>query len=62
MTVRLGEIDTMLKQNASMTAALSERVAGLPRFKKPATKAGWNYRNNYCGGLIGVSLHKVLDA
>jgi len=62
MTDRFPKLGTMLKKNAPMTAALTQRVAALPSLAKLAAKAKEDYGDSYCGGYIEKSLRKVLKA
>jgi glutathione S-transferase len=62
MTDRFDEIGAILQDTAPMTAALTGRVADLPRLKKLAAKARRDYGDAYCGGQIEQSLRKVLNA
>jgi glutathione S-transferase len=62
MTDRFARIATMLDGSAPMTAALTRRVAALPPLVKLAAKARRDYGDAWCGGQIGASLRKVLDA
>ena len=62
MTDRFPKIGTIFKKTAPMTAALTERVAGLPPLVKLADKARQDYGDAYCGGQIEKSLRKVLKA
>jgi glutathione S-transferase len=62
MTGRFKKLDTILKKSAPMTAALTQRISGLPPLKKLAAKAEEDYGDAYCGGQIERSLRKVLKA
>jgi glutathione S-transferase len=62
MTGRFKKLDTILKKSAPMTAALTQRISGLPPLKKLAAKAEEDYGDAYCGGQIEKSLRKVLKA
>ena len=62
MTDRFPKIETILKEAAPKTAALTRRVAGLPPLAALAAKAHSDYGNAYCGGQIEASLRKVLGA
>jgi glutathione S-transferase len=62
MTGRFKKLDTILKKSAPMTAALTQRISGLPLLKKLAAKAEEDYGDAYCGGQIEKSLRKVLKA
>ena len=62
MIERFPKIGTILKKNAPMTAALTERVAALPALAKLAAKAREDYGDAWCGGFIEKSLRKVLRA
>lgn len=61
-TDRFPKIETILKEAAPKTAALTRRVAGLPPLAALAAKAQSDYGNAYCGGQIEASLRKVLGA
>jgi glutathione S-transferase len=62
MTDRFAEIETILKETAPMTAALSRRVSDLPPLAELAAKAQEDFGDAYCGGQIEASLRKVLNA
>ncbi|HEY0146957.1 MAG TPA: glutathione S-transferase [Methylovirgula sp.] len=62
MTDRFHEIETMLKETAPQTAALTRRIANLPPLAELAAKAQIDYGDSYCGGQIEASLRKVLGA
>ena len=62
MTDRFPKIETILKEAAPKTAALTRRVVGLPPLAALAAKAQSDYGNAYCGGQIEASLRKVLGA
>ena len=62
MTERFETIDTIFKDAAPMTAALTRRVAALPPLAKLAAKAREDYGDTWCGGQIEASLRKVLGA
>ncbi len=62
MTERFERVDTVFQEVAPMTAALSRRVAALPALAKLAAKAREDYGDGYCGGEIGGSMKKVLNA
>ena len=59
---RFGRIETLLDDEAPLTAALTRRVAGLPALAKLAAKARHDYGDTYCGGKIEASLRRVLGA
>lgn len=59
---RFQKIDALLRDVAPMTAALSQRVCALPPLVKLAAKARQDYGDAYCGGEIGASMKKVLNA
>lgn len=61
MTERFAAIKTIFEKTAPMTAALTERIAGLPPLAELAAKARQDYGDAYCGGQIEASLRKVLD-
>jgi glutathione S-transferase len=60
MTERFSKIETLLEENAPLTAALTRRVAAMPKLAKLAAKAKKDYGDAYCGGQIETSLRKVL--
>jgi glutathione S-transferase len=62
MTDRFHKIETMLKETAPLTAALTRRIADLPPLAELAAKAQIDYGDAYCGGQIEDSLRKVLGA
>ena len=62
MADRFRKIDVMLRETAPLTAALSQRVSSLPALVKLAAKARADYGDAYCGGEIGDSMKKVLNA
>jgi glutathione S-transferase len=62
MADRFAKIETLLKEAAPMTAALTQRVADMPPLAKLAAKAREDYGAAYCGGQIEASLRKVLGA
>jgi glutathione S-transferase len=62
MAERFDPIATMLEECAPMTASLTRRIASLPPLTALAAKARQDYGDAYCGGQIGASLRKVLDA
>lgn len=62
MADRFHEIGRILAETAPMTAALTRRVADLPRLAELAAKARKDYGDTYCGGQIEASLRKVLSA
>ncbi|HLY58303.1 MAG TPA: glutathione S-transferase [Stellaceae bacterium] len=62
MADRFRKIEAILDEAAPVTAALTRRVAALPPLAKLAAKARKDYGDAYCGGQIGASLRKVLDA
>ncbi len=62
MTDRFPKIETMFKETAPMSAALTRRVAALPPLAELAAKAQQDYGDAYCGGQIEASLRKVLGA
>lgn len=62
MTDRFEKIEQVLNNAAPMTAALSRRVADLPPLARLAAKAREDYGDAYCGGEIGASMKKVLNA
>ena len=59
---RFQKIDALLRDVAPMTAALSQRVYALPPLVKLAAKARQDYGDAYCGGEIGTSMKRVLNA
>lgn len=62
MTDRFPKIAAILESTAPMTAALSQRVSGLPALAMLAAKTRADYGDAYCGGQIGASLAKTLSA
>ncbi|MGI4902789.1 MAG: glutathione S-transferase [Janthinobacterium lividum] len=62
MTDRFQKIEAILEDAAPMTAALTRRISELPALAKLAAKARQDYGDAYCGGQIGASLRKVMDA
>lgn len=62
MADRYRKIEAILKDTAPMTAALTRRIADLPPLAKLAANARQDYGDAYCGGQIGASLRKVLNA
>lgn len=62
MTDRFRKIEAILEDAAPMTAALTRRIVALPQLDRLAAKAREDYGDAYCGGQIGASLRKVLDA
>jgi glutathione S-transferase len=62
MTERFPKIATLLDDTAPMTAAVTRRVAALPKLAKLAAQARADYGDAYCGGKIEASLRKVLGA
>jgi glutathione S-transferase len=61
-TDRFHKIETMLKETAPLTAALTRRIADLQPLAELAAKAQIDYGDAYCGGQIEDSLRKVLGA
>ena len=59
---RFQAIDSLLHEVAPMTAALSQRVSALPALKQLAANARKNYGDAYCGGKVGDSMNKFLNA
>ncbi len=57
---RFPTIDTILKDAAPLTAALTRRVSDLPPLARLAAKARQDYGDTYCGGRIEASLRRVL--
>lgn len=62
MTERFQKVDTVFQKAAPMTAALSRRVSAIPALAKLVAKAREDYGDAYCGGKIGDSMKKVLNA
>jgi glutathione S-transferase len=62
MADRFDKIEAMLEKSAPRTAALTRRIAKLPPLAALAAKARQDYGDDYCGGQIGKSLRKVLNA
>ena len=60
MTDRLPVIGDLLASVAPATAALTQRVAGLPPLASLAATSREDYGEAYCGGEIEASLRKVL--
>jgi glutathione S-transferase len=60
MADRFPAIETILKETAPNTAALTQRVSALPPLAKLAAKARKDYGKTYCGGKIEASLRKAL--
>ncbi len=60
MIDRFPWIGKILEEAAPMTAALTQRVAGLPPLAKLAAKARKYYGDTYCGGQIEASLRRAL--
>jgi glutathione S-transferase len=60
MSDRFRKIETILRKNAPMTAALTRRIADLPPLARLAAKAQQDYGDAYCGGQIEASLRRVL--
>jgi len=60
MTERFPAIAEVFEETASLTAALTRRVAALPALAKLAAKAKRDYGEAYCGGQIEASLRKVV--
>jgi len=60
LTDRFSKIEELLEESAPMTAALTRRVAELPKLAKLAAKARKDYGDAYCGGQIEASLRRVL--
>jgi len=60
MIDRFPAIGEILEDAAPMTAALTQRVTGLPPLAKLAAKSRKDYGDTYCGGQIEASLRKVL--
>ena len=55
-------IAVLLEEAAPRTSALSRRVSDLPALAELAASARKDYGDAYCGGEIGNSMKKVLDA
>lgn len=55
-------IAVLLEEAAPRTSALSRRVSNLPALAELAASARKDYGDAYCGGEIGNSMKKVLDA
>ena len=62
MTDRFPMIDSLLRETAPRTAALSRRVSDIPALADLAAKARRDYGDGYCGGQIEASLRRVLGA
>ena len=59
---RFKKVDALMQNVAPMTAALSQRVSALPALAKLAARARQDYGDAYCGGKVGASMAKVLNA
>ena len=59
---RFQKIDAVLQEVAPLTAALSQRVSALPALTGLTAQARQDYGDAYCGGDIGKSMAKVLNA
>ncbi|QTC92033.1 glutathione S-transferase [Brevundimonas goettingensis] len=59
---RFPQIGEILKKSAPRTAALAERVSGLPPLVAVAEQARRDYGDTWSGGQIEASLRKVLKA
>jgi glutathione S-transferase len=62
LTDHFQHIAVLLEEAAPMTSALSRRVSDLPALAELAASARKDYGDAYCGGEIGNSMKKVLDA
>ena len=62
MADRFPKIGAMLEGSAPMTAALSRRISDRPSLAQLAARAHRDYGDAYCGGRIGASMQKVLNA
>jgi glutathione S-transferase len=59
---RFQNIAVLLEEAAPRTSALSRRVSDLPALAELAASARKDYGDAYCGGEIGNSMKKVLNA
>lgn len=59
---RFQNIAVLLEEAAPRTSALSRRVSDLPALTELAASARKDYGDAYCGGEIGNSMKKVLNA
>lgn len=59
---RFKKIEVLMQDVAPMTAALCQRVSALPALATLAAKARKDYGDAYCGGKVGASMTKVLNA
>jgi len=62
LTDHFPNIAKLLKETAPMTAALSRRISDIPALAELTARARKDYGDAYCGGEIGNSMKKVLDA
>lgn len=62
MTERFSKVRSVFEQTAPMTAALCQRVSAMPALAELADRARRDYGEAYCGGQIGASMKRVLDA
>ena len=62
MTERFSKVRSVFEQTAPMTAALCQRVSAMPALAELADRARQDYGEAYCGGQIGASMKRVLDA
>ncbi|MGO4686811.1 glutathione S-transferase [Brevundimonas sp. 2YAF1] len=62
LSERFPQIGAILEDAAPMTAGLTRRVSTLPPLAQLAERAGHEYGEVYCGGLIEQSLRKVLGS
>ena len=62
MIERFSRVREVFEQTAPMTAALCQRVSALPPLAGLAEKTRRDYGEDYCGGQIGASMKRVLDA
>ncbi|WP_116091498.1 glutathione S-transferase [Sphingomonas crusticola] len=62
MADRFAAIDTILRETAPMTMALTQSVSSLPPLAELARRSRAEYGDAYCGGQIEESLRKVLGA
>ncbi|ETF00531.1 glutathione S-transferase [Advenella kashmirensis W13003] len=55
-------IEKLLEKSAPMTFALSRRISDLPALVELAASARKEFGDTYCGGEIGESMRKILNA
>ncbi|WP_417308432.1 glutathione S-transferase [Devosia sp.] len=62
MCERFSKVKALFEQSAPATAGLAARVSALPALAQLAERTRAEYGDAYCGGDIGASMAKVLDA